>query len=114
VRLYSRRNDLTYRFALIVEALARLRSRSCIIDGEAVSCEDNGMPSFDCILCSVFLYTFDPGGRQDALRQFLLRLRDPTATMDYDGPPTVNPDSGIGRVIAVALRVITEGIVTGG
>ena len=77
MRLYSRRNDLTYRFALIVEALARLRSRSCIIDGEAVSCEDNGMPSFDCILCSVFLYTFDPGGRQDALRQFLLRLRDP-------------------------------------
>ncbi len=37
VRLYSRPgNDLTYRFPLIVEALARLRSRSCIIDGEAV------------------------------------------------------------------------------
>ena len=43
VRLYSRPgNDLTYRFALIVEALARLRSRSCIIDGEAVSCGDDG------------------------------------------------------------------------
>ena len=37
VSLYSRPgNDLTYRFTLIVEALARLRSRSCIIDGEAV------------------------------------------------------------------------------
>ena len=37
VRLYSRPgNDLTYRFPLIVEALAELRSRSCIIDGEAV------------------------------------------------------------------------------
>ena len=35
VRLYSR-NDLTYRFPLIVEALAKLRSHSCIIDGEAV------------------------------------------------------------------------------
>jgi hypothetical protein len=36
VRLYSRPgNDLTDRFSLIVEALARLRSRSCIIDGEA-------------------------------------------------------------------------------
>ena len=36
VRLYSRPgNDLTYRFPLIVESLARLRSRSCIIDGEA-------------------------------------------------------------------------------
>jgi bifunctional non-homologous end joining protein LigD len=40
VRLYSRPgNDLTYRFSLIVEALARLRSRSCIIDGEAVKRE---------------------------------------------------------------------------
>jgi len=47
-RLYSRPgNDLTYRFPLIVRALARLRSRSCIIDGEAVCCDDHGMPSFD-------------------------------------------------------------------
>jgi bifunctional non-homologous end joining protein LigD len=39
VRLYSRPgNDLTYRFPLIVETLARPRSRSCIVDGEAVSC----------------------------------------------------------------------------
>ena len=37
VRLYSRPgNDLTHRFPLIVETLARLRARSCIIDGEAV------------------------------------------------------------------------------
>jgi bifunctional non-homologous end joining protein LigD len=37
VKLYSRPgNDLTERFPLIVEALARLRSNSCIIDGEAV------------------------------------------------------------------------------
>jgi bifunctional non-homologous end joining protein LigD len=48
VRLYSRPgNDLTYRFPLIVEALARLRSRSCIIDGEAVCCDDRGV----AILC---------------------------------------------------------------
>jgi ATP-dependent DNA ligase len=40
--LYSRPgNDLTYRFPLIVETLARLRSRSCIVDGEAVACDDN-------------------------------------------------------------------------
>jgi ATP-dependent DNA ligase len=38
VRLSSRPgNDLTWRFPLVVEALARLRSRSVIIDGEAVS-----------------------------------------------------------------------------
>jgi len=65
VQLYSRPgNDLTHRFPLIVETLARLRSRSCIIDGEAVACDDKGMPSFDRIRyrrhdASVFLYAFD-------------------------------------------------------
>jgi hypothetical protein len=44
VKLYSRPgNDLTHRFPLIVEALARLRSRSCIIDGEAVACGADGI-----------------------------------------------------------------------
>src|SRR5262245_10943284 len=50
VRLYSRPgNDLTYRFPLIVETLKRLRSRSCIIDGEAVACDENGVTSFSLI-----------------------------------------------------------------
>jgi hypothetical protein len=48
VRLYSRPgNDFTRRFPLIVEALERLRSRSCIIDGEAVACDDNGVAGQD-------------------------------------------------------------------
>jgi bifunctional non-homologous end joining protein LigD len=65
VRLYSRPgNDLTDRFPLIVEALAKLRSRSCIIDGEAVACGDDGIPSFDRIRyrhhdADVFIYAFD-------------------------------------------------------
>jgi bifunctional non-homologous end joining protein LigD len=65
VRLYSRPgNDLTHRFPLIVEALARLRSRSGIIDGEAVACDDNGVASFNLVRYrhhdeSVFLYAFD-------------------------------------------------------
>jgi hypothetical protein len=42
----------------------RLRSRSCIIDGEAVACGDDGIASFDRIRHhhyddSVFLYAFD-------------------------------------------------------
>jgi hypothetical protein len=50
VRLYSRPgNDLTHRFPLIVETLGRLRSRSCIIDGEAVACDDSGVASFDLV-----------------------------------------------------------------
>src|SRR5215813_13865954 len=65
VRLYSRPgNDFTRRFPLIVETLARLRSRSCIIDGEAVACDDNGVASFDLIRHHrhndrAFLYAFD-------------------------------------------------------
>src|SRR5712691_7501259 len=65
VRLYSRPgNDLTRRFPLIVEAIARLRPRSCIIDGEAVACGDDGIASFDRIRYrrhdeGVFLYAFD-------------------------------------------------------
>src|SRR5262245_14530499 len=65
VRLYSRPgHDLTHRFPLIVEALAWLRLQSCIIDGEAVACDGNGMPIFDRIRyrrhdASVFLYAFD-------------------------------------------------------
>jgi bifunctional non-homologous end joining protein LigD len=65
VRLYSRPgNDLTHRFPLIVETLARLRSRSCIIDGEAVACDDNGVASFDLVRHHranerIFLYAFD-------------------------------------------------------
>jgi len=65
VKLYSRPgNDLTDRFPLIVEALSKLRPRSCIIDGEAVACGDDGIASFDRIRyrhhdASVFLYAFD-------------------------------------------------------
>src|SRR5262245_65416715 len=65
VRLYSRPgNDLTERFLLIVEALARLRSNSCIIDGEAVACGEDWIASFDRIRyrrhdATVFLFGFD-------------------------------------------------------
>ena len=65
VKLYSRPgNDLTYRFPLIVEVIAKLRSRSCIIDGEAVACGEDGIASFDRIRYrhnndGVFLYAFD-------------------------------------------------------
>jgi ATP-dependent DNA ligase len=56
--------NLTWRFRLIVEAVAGLRSRTCIIDGEAVACDDAGISSFDRLRrryhddC-VFLYAFD-------------------------------------------------------
>ena len=44
--------------------MAGLPSRSCVIDGEAVACGDDGKPSFDVLRnrrhdASVFLYAFD-------------------------------------------------------
>jgi bifunctional non-homologous end joining protein LigD len=97
VRLYSRPgNDLTYRFPLIVEALARLRSRSCIIDGEAVACDDNGVPSFDRIRhrrhdSAVFLYGFDLIElNRDDLRRSRLRSARPRSPPSWPGlrPPS--------------------------
>jgi hypothetical protein len=47
VRLFGRPgNDLTRRFP---QTLARLRSRSCIIEGEAVASDDNGVAPFDLV-----------------------------------------------------------------
>ncbi len=65
MRLYSRPgNDLTHRFPLIVQALAQLHPRSCIIDGEAVSCGHDGIATFDRIRyrrhdADVFMWAFD-------------------------------------------------------
>jgi bifunctional non-homologous end joining protein LigD len=49
---------------LMSSADGTLRSRSCIIDGEAVACDDNGVASFDLVRYHrandrVFLYAFD-------------------------------------------------------
>ena len=65
VKLYSRSgNDLTRRFPLIAGAIAKLRASSCIIDGEAVACADNGIACFELLLHwdidrAVLMYAFD-------------------------------------------------------
>jgi ATP-dependent DNA ligase len=65
IKLYSRPgNDLTRRFPDIVDALSRLHSRSCIIDGEAVVCGDDGLALFELVRHwrngeSAFLIAFD-------------------------------------------------------
>jgi bifunctional non-homologous end joining protein LigD len=65
VQLYSRPgNDLTKRFPLIADTLARLRCKSCVIDGDAVACGADGRSNFDFFRYRhhdkvVFLYAFD-------------------------------------------------------
>jgi bifunctional non-homologous end joining protein LigD len=124
VRLYSRPgNDLTERFPLIVEAFARLRSRSCILDGEAVCCDDNGMASFDRIRyrrydASVFLYAFDLIELNgDDLRRDPLEVRKATlASVLAKAGPGIRLNGHIEAdgptVFAHACKMGLEGIVS--
>ena len=48
VRLLTRNgHDWSSRYPLIVEAVNRLKVRSCLIDGEAVACDANGLAVFE-------------------------------------------------------------------
>src|SRR5215831_3408998 len=124
VRLYSRPgNDLTHRFPLIVETLARLRPRSCIIDGEAVACDDNGVASFNLIRyrrhddCT-FLYAFDLIELNgDDLRRDPLEVRKATlASIVANASPGIRFNEhreGDGpTVFAHACKMSLEGIVS--
>jgi bifunctional non-homologous end joining protein LigD len=124
VRLYSRPgNDFTGRFPLIVEALERLRSRTCIIDGEAVCCDDNGVPSFDRIRyrrydAIVFLYAFDLIELNGAdLRRDPLEVRKATlAALVAKAAPGIRFNEHIEghgpTVFAHACKMGLEGIVS--
>jgi ATP-dependent DNA ligase len=65
VRLLTRRgHDWTQRFRLITDAVASLHCRSCHIDGEAVACDDRGVPDFKLLIRNrkygaAQLYAFD-------------------------------------------------------
>jgi bifunctional non-homologous end joining protein LigD len=124
VRLYSRPgNDMTRRFPLIAEALARLRSRSCIIDGEAVACDHNGLASFERIRYrqhdgDVFLYAFDLIELNgDDLRRDPLQVRKSTlASILSKARPGIRFNEHIEgdgpTVFAHACRMGLEGIVS--
>jgi bifunctional non-homologous end joining protein LigD len=65
VRLFTRNgHDWTGRFPLIARAALSLKAVSCLIDGEAVACDNDGMPRFERLRYRradghVFLYAFD-------------------------------------------------------
>jgi bifunctional non-homologous end joining protein LigD len=65
VRLFTRRGyDWTDRFPAILGAARSLQDQSFLIDGEAVCCDENGVPVFQMLRQRrneprVFLYAFD-------------------------------------------------------
>jgi ATP-dependent DNA ligase len=42
-------NDFTSRFPFVASAVAALPARSCLIDGEAIVCDENGLAVFELI-----------------------------------------------------------------
>jgi bifunctional non-homologous end joining protein LigD len=83
VRLLTRNgHDWAARFPLIVEAVIALKAGSCLIDGEAVVCDDNGMAEFAKLRQRrndrhVVLYAFDllELDGQDLRREPLVRRK---------------------------------------
>src|SRR5262249_29512558 len=65
VRLITRAgNDFSSRFPFITTAVSKLQVRSCLIDGEAIVCDERGLAVFDLIrrdgaLASAVLCAFD-------------------------------------------------------
>ena len=65
IRLLTRNgHDWAPRYPLIVEAVNGLKVRSCLIDGEAVACDENGLAVFERLRrkhegLKVFLFAFD-------------------------------------------------------
>src|SRR5262249_40221004 len=63
-RLTRNGKDWSERSPAIVEAASALKTRSCLLDGEAVACDDNGLAVFERLrrkrdARAVFLYAFD-------------------------------------------------------
>jgi bifunctional non-homologous end joining protein LigD len=65
VRLLTRNgHDWSSRFLAILDAASALKARSCLIDGEAVACDEKGLAVFERLrqkqeAREVFLYAFD-------------------------------------------------------
>ena len=65
IRLITRGGyDWAQRYPLIVEAVNQLKVRSCLVDGEAVACDGNGLAVFERLRRKasgkhVFLFAFD-------------------------------------------------------
>src|SRR5262245_60353666 len=92
VQLLTRNgHDWSARFPLILEAAHELGVQSCLIDGEAVACDNNGFAVFERLrrkheARAVFLYAFDLLELDGVdLRREPIEVRSPTATPRRNG-----------------------------
>jgi bifunctional non-homologous end joining protein LigD len=106
---------ISKRFLLIKAGMSALAVRSCLIDGEAVCCEVDGVPSFELLRHrhhdgAVFLYAFDRALRRDlrpaplevrhdALSRLLRQVKSGVHLSDHveaDGPAVVRHACALG------------------
>ena len=124
VRLITRNgHDWSARFALIAQAAGALRLRSCLIDGEAVAGDGDGLPSFDRLRYrraddSVFLYAFDllEFDGQDLRREPLETRKATLASLLRGSLPDVRLNEHLAQpgdlVFRHACKMGLEGIVS--
>src|SRR5262249_13367848 len=116
VRLFTRNgHDWTERFPLIVEALNELKVATCLIDGEAVTCNDSGLAEFNALrgrrgdvhLCAFDLVELD--GR-DLRFQPLAERRRLLAKLVRKPRPGARAECAIrrGRPVGVRARLPTR------
>jgi bifunctional non-homologous end joining protein LigD len=125
VRLTTRNGfDWAARYPLVVKAVAALKARSCMIDGEIAKCDDNGVAVFDLLRhgprpkTDVLLYAFDLleldgedlrrrpiEERKRALAKLLRQARPSLQLMDH-----IEADGTI--VFEHACKLGAEGIVS--
>src|SRR5262249_25070919 len=124
-RLLTRNgHDWSERYPLIAAGVVALRVRSCLIDGEAVACGDDGLPAFDRLRYrradgTVFLFAFDLLGLDGVdLRQEPFEVRKATlASLLRRGGPGVRLNEHLDHedgdvVFRHACKMGLEGIVS--
>jgi bifunctional non-homologous end joining protein LigD len=126
VRLITRHgNDFTERFPLVASAVAAVPARSCLIDGEAIVCDESGLAVFELIrghgsktsavLCAFDLLELDgrdlrrrPIEERKGLLAKLLHDRDSDLSIvlnqQYEGDGEI--------VFSLACKLGCEGIVS--
>jgi bifunctional non-homologous end joining protein LigD len=119
IRLLTRNgNDFTSRYPLIVEAVEALPVRSCVIDGEAVACDGDGLSIFEKLRWRhhdghVFVWAFDllELDGQD-MRREPIEVRKATLASDHVAQFNQHLEHPGDIVFRHACRMGLEGIVS--
>jgi bifunctional non-homologous end joining protein LigD len=124
IRLLTRNGyNWATRYPLIIQAVSALKVRSCLIDGEAVACDDRGLAVFEWLRRKrqrqhVFLYAFDllELDGQDLRREPLATRKATLASLLRRCPPGLRLNEHLAQpgdiMFRHACKLGLEGIVS--